>query len=536
MTFLKVTKRRGIIVAIVSFLLTLTTVFGYQIEHHSEVSMDMFTAMIIILVFSGTLFLLLFVYNLFDKVKVKTGKYKEFAWWKVYLFVLLCFLVIYAIQFLAVYPGLFVFDSEWQYSMYVKNEISEHHPVLHTVVFGWIIDFVHRQTDAFNHGVAAYMVLQIGICALCISYFVTFLFKKLKSKCSLVLMILFFGFYPPLVLAVVSSTKDTLFMAFLLVVVALTIELLEDSERFVKKSAKLVLWVISTLLIIILRNNCIYAIPFFVVALFLYKKEKKLIMGVLFGAVLFLYALYKMFFVPYFVTEEVNGKEKYSVPVQQLMRIYHNEEADITQEERALIERLVDEKARNNYNPKISDMAKAGLDMEYYRENSAEINKMYISLVLRNFKMSVESFLENTCGFWYPGCELTLYMDGTKGYWAVGCYQPAYSNPKIKPLFAFYELFRDSDFVTKNPVTSLLFAPATFFYLFAIMFAYAIDQKKKTYMPVLIFVFALWGTYLLGPVALVRYVIFLYAIVPLYFAMIREREEDTLGVADAVSE
>ena len=202
MTFLKVTKRRGIIVAIVSFFLTLTTVFGYQIEHHAEVSIDIFSALIMLLVFSGTLFFLLFVYNLFDKAKGKNDRYKEFAWWKVYLFVLFCFLVIYAIQFLAVYPGLFVFDSEWQYSMYVKNEISEHHPVLHTVVFGWIIDFVHRQTDAFNHGVAAYMVLQIGICALCISYFVTFLFKKLKSKCSLVLMILFFGFYPPLVLAV----------------------------------------------------------------------------------------------------------------------------------------------------------------------------------------------------------------------------------------------------------------------------------------------------------------------------------------------
>lgn len=534
MTFLKASKRRIAIVSIVSFLLTMTTVLGYQIEHDAKLTMNIFVALIMIAVFSVSLLCLLCVYNLFDKANVKTCRYKEFAWWKVYLFVLLCFLVIYAIQFLAVYPGLFVFDSEWQYSMYVKNEISEHHPVLHTVLLGWIVDLVHRQNGAFNHGVAAYMVVQIGICALCISYFVTFIYKKLKSRCSLVLMILFFGFYPPLVLAVVSSTKDTLFMAFLLLVMVLTIELLEDSGQFIRKPLKMVLWVVSTLLIIILRNNCIYAIPFFFVSILLYKKKKKLIIGLLFGAVFFLYALYKLFFVSHFVTEEVNGKEKYSVPVQQLMRIYHSEDADITVDERAIIEKLVDEKARTNYNPKTSDMAKAGLDMEYYRENSSEINGMYISLVFRNFKMSVESFLENTCGFWYPGCELTLYPDGTKGYWVVGCYMPAYSNPKIKPVFEFYKLFESSDFVTKNPVTSLLFAPATFFYIFAIMFAYAVDKKKKAYLPVLIFVFALWGTYLLGPVALVRYVMFLYGMVPLYFAMICEQKEDILGVADTV--
>jgi len=535
MAFLRATKRRIVIVSIVSFLLTLTTVLGYQIEHKSELSMNILSALIMIVVFSVILFLLLLIFDLFDKAKLKPGRYKDMACWKIYMFLVLCFLVIYAFQYLAVYPGLFVFDSEWQYSMYVKDEISEHHPVLHTVLLGWIVDLVHQKTGAFNHGVAAYMVLQIGVCVLCISYFAAFVFKKLKSICSLVLMVLFFGFYPPLVLAVVSSTKDTLFMAFLLLVIALTIELMEDIDRFIRKPVKVFLWIISTLLIIILRNNCIYAIPFFAVALFLYKKKKKLIIGLLFGAVFFLYALYKLFFVAHFVTEEVNGKEKYSVPVQQLMRIYHSEEADITMEERELIEKLVDEKARNNYNPKTSDMAKAGLDMEYYRENSSEINKMYISLVFRNFKMSIESFLENTCGFWYPGCELTLYPDGTKGYWVVGCYMPAYSNPKIKPVFDFYKLFESSEFVTKNPVTSLLFAPAAFFYIFAIMFAYAVDKKKKTYLPILIFVFALWCTYLLGPVALVRYVMFLYGMVPLYFTMISEQKEDILGVADAVS-
>ena len=138
--------------------------------------------------------------------------------------------------------------------------------------------------------------------------------------------------------------------------------------------------------------------------------------------------------------------------------------------------------------------------------------------------MSVEAFLENTCGFWYPGCELTLYQDGKTGYWVIGCYDPVISNPKIKQLFEFYKLFEDSDFVTKNPITSLFFAPGTFFYIFAIMFAYIIDRKQKEYIPIFVFMLALWLTFLLGPVALVRYIMYFYAIIPLYFVMIYKPE------------
>jgi hypothetical protein len=108
----------------------------------------------------------------------------------------------------------------------------------------------------------------------------------------------------------------------------------------------------------------------------------------------------------------------------------------------------------------------------------------------------------------------------------VNCYYPIVSNPKIQCTFEFYKLFENSDFVTKNPVTSLLFSPGTFFYIFIIMFGYAIDNKNKPYIVVFFFIFALWLTYLLGPVALVRYVIYLYGIVPIYFVMIINKKKE----------
>ena len=180
------------------------------------------------------------------------------------------------IQLLAVYPGLFVFDASWQYWMYTENTISEHHPVLHTVLLGYIVDTIHQYTGAINHGAAIYTIFQIIMSIACISYLITFVYGKLKRIWSLVLMLFFFGLYPPIVLQVLSATKDTFFFAFILLLITLTIELVEDSEAFSYKPIKIILWILSTVFVIILRNNCIYAIPFFVIALIKFTRKKRI--------------------------------------------------------------------------------------------------------------------------------------------------------------------------------------------------------------------------------------------------------------------
>ena len=519
-------KRRLILCMSVSLFLTMTTVFGYQIEHYSEVFLDWIVLGLIFLLFIGISTLLLAVYKVFDKVKKTTDEEKLINGWKIYVISLLCLLGLYAINFLAVYPGLFVFDASWQYWMWTGNEISEHHPVIHTVVLGYIVDTIYQSRGAINHGVAVYTIFQIVISALCISYFIKFVYSKLKNKMVLVMQVLFFGLYPPIVLQVMSATKDTWFFVCMLVVIALTIELIENYETFSKSVLKVFLWILFVTGIIIFRNNCIYAIPFFAVALLKVVKGKKIFISGMLACVVGVLLLYKLIFVPAFVTVEIDGREMYSVPAQQMMRIYNNDKADISKEEREMVDRLFIKDESEYYHPKIADLAKGNLDMMYYKANSAQINKLYITLMAKNFKMAIESFLENTCGFWYPGCELTLYKDGTKGYWVVDCYDPVVSNPKIKFIYDFYKLFEDSNFVTKNPITSLLFSPGVFFYLFVIMFAYAIDRKMMVYLPVFVLLFALWLTYLLGPVALVRYVIWLFGIVPLYFVMVYEKEEN----------
>lgn len=520
-------RRRITILAVTSILLTLAMVFGYQIEKFSVIDVKWFTVAALV---CGSIVVFLFLYALFtflDNIKIKKKYEKSISEWKVFLLVLAILLLMYSISFLALYPGLFVFDAKWQYDMYRGIEpFTEHHPVLHTLIMGFIIDTVYQLTDRFNWSVAVYIGLQMLVCSVSFSYMINYIFKKTKSVIIMALSILFVSLHPALVLQVMSVTKDTMFLAFLMLAIVLSLELIDDTKQFFNKPVKIILWVLSTVLMIIFRNNCLYAVPFLLILLFVQIKSKenwkKYVGMVALAAVLFV--LYKSVLVPAVITEKTDGREMLSVPIQQLMRIYYADDADITDNEKEIIENLFAEGGRVGYDPKISDYPKAGLNMDYYQNNKTEINEMYMNLIKRNPKMSIESVVENTCGFWYPFSRLA-WTWGARGYWLItdlsGLTVPS---SKIPIVYEYYKGFEEYKYDKSELVTMFLGAPATYMYIFLVLFAYAIEQKKKSYYAVFTFVLMLWCTYLLGPVALVRYTIYLYAMVPLYSAMVIKTE------------
>lgn len=385
-------------------------------------------------------------------------------------------------------------------------------------------------TGSFNAGVAVYTILQMIICALIFSYMITYIYEKIRVYPVLILSVLFISFHPTIILQVMSATKDTWFMAFFILSIVLSLELLEKPNVFLHKPINCFGWIMSIVLMVIFRNNCIYALPFLLLFLFLFiKREKKRFMclALVFGIV---FLLYKCVFVPNVITAKTDGREMLSVPIQQLMRIYNTETADIELEEREMIEKLIGERGREYYDPKISDWPKVQLDMDYYKDNSSKVNGMYIDLIKRNLKLSIESFLENTCGFWYPFSTLTISYN-TEAYWVFTDYGwHSVVNSKFPLVYDFYKCFESYEFAEGKPLTMLFYAPATYFYIFCVMTAYAIEQKRKTFIAVFPFIVILWCTYLLGPVALVRYTTYLFTIVPLYFVVIMEKEERMISI------
>ena len=515
-----INKKRKIILAIISMLISMLMILGYQIENTSHIYFSAWTLISFAAVFLISYFVLAMVFWGFDGANIKKPVSLSIPEWKIYCIITLVLLAFYAFQFLVLCPGLFVFDADWQYNMYIgKEALTEHHPVLHTLLMGFVIDTVFQLTGSFNGGVAIYTILQATICALCFSYMLLYVFRKTKSLVTITLSILFLGLYPTMALQVMSATKDTFFLAFLILSLTLSLELVEEARCGNITRWKAGLWSVSVVLMVIFRNNCLYAVPFLLIGLLPFFKERKKAFAGMFMGVVLLFGLYKCVVVPVAINGTVDGREMLSVPIQQMVRIYHEDGADITAEEKAVVERLFVERGLKRYHPKVADFPKYDLDMVYYKENRVKINGMYLDLVRRNFKIAVESVLENTCGFWYPDSVL-VFSDNMQGYWQFDNLYISESKTLLPQIYDFYQQFGSSKYGEDNLLKMIIYSPATFFFLFVICFGYAIDQKRYQYVAIFSFVLALWLTYLLGPVALVRYVAFLFAMIPLYATLI----------------
>ncbi len=571
-------KRRAVIAGIISFLLSLAFVLGYQIENYSALKMSFMAVCAFLGIFILNTVLILLIYTGLDVASSKIGSAASLSEGSataassgssekstsagrlalesrlssigVFAISFAVIFILFSLSFLALYPGLFVFDASWQLDMFRSHRISEHQPVLHTLILGAIVERFKSDDWHINKGVAAYTIIQYTLAALAMAYAVKVIYKKTKSLLLMIISILFFALCPAIVLQVMSTTKDSYFLIAVVLLLTLCIEVygavltpskksksvlieeaneetggidrsgkLRRNDRIVS-GVKIAMMIISGTLAAIFRNNCIYAIPFLLVPMVIFFKDKRKTSIIISAGIILLFAIYKLAVVPAAIDEKVDGREFYSVPAQQLVRIYNDKNANVTEDEKEILEKLITSKGFEEYQPRIADKAKAALDMDYYKSHKGEIRKLYFALIRKNPKIAAEAFLELSCGMWYPGCRLTLFDDGRYGYWVVGCYPPAVMNSKIPALYRYYQLYNDSDFVTQNPITSLLFAPGTFFCLFAVMFGYAIDKKRKDFITVFIFILALWATYLLGPLAMVRYSIYLYGMVPLYFMLL----------------
>lgn len=514
-------KTKAVVCDSISFFMTIGFLINNEVNHVLLTSIFVLIGSLI-----ATYCLVSLIYALFDYISSRSNNYHPKCVIKNCFLVSLILLIIsYSFQFLIFYPGMFNYDAPAQLKTYLSNCISEWHPVLHTVIIGKIIEYTYALGFDIEHGIAVYTVLQYVVCALCFSYMLSFVYKKTGKISFWLLSFLFLAFFPTIVLQVMSSTKDTFFMAFYALTMTLTIGMLSDESDFFKSIFGNSIWVISVLLMIIFRNNCIFAIPVFLICLLIFLKNKKKIMF-LESCVLLLYVLYKALFVPAFVGEIVDGREMLSVPAQQLAGIYIDDGSKISDEDKDIIENLFDSNLFTadellGFIPSSADNVKEALDMNYYHEHRAEVNRTWFRIICNNPKAALKIFLDLNCGFWYPIYDLTLFRYGVKGYWLVGSLAPYSVNSRIPSLYEAYQFFSVTDFsdIGKVPVF-LIFAPATFFYIFIIMFGYSCIKKKREFMPMFFFTLTLWLTYLLGPMALVRYTTYLYAMIPLYFIII----------------
>ena len=433
------------------------------------------------------------------------------------IFLLICWIP----TWLSLYPGAFAYDAYDEWQQIKNNVITEHHPVLHVLLVGGLLEGMYGLTGNYNVGIAVYCFLQMVLLASALSYSVCFLKELRLNKYIQYGTLIFYGISPVCSLFSICVTKDVLFTAAELVFFIYIFRLITKPKEFFDKKAWQVGFVITTLGTMILRNNGLYValimlIIVGVVVKTYWKKYLLLLVCIFLPYMMYVGPMYKALDV-----KESGVQEMLSVPLQQMARVYYHDKENMSSEDIELLSHYVSEENLMNYNSTLSDPVKTHFNGAYFSEHTVEFFKLWFRIGMDNPLTYINSFLTNTVDFWYPNAIIDGYKEvyGKSSYFDYRVAPPGEERIYLESLHEFYERISFNKEEQTKPLVFLMLSPGWYFICAFVLVGYFIYHKKyKVVISTLVFVLT-FLTVLLGPVALVRYVLIFFMGIPQLIAL-----------------
>ena len=434
--------------------------------------------------------------------------------------------VMYLPVFLAVYPGFFVYDAQDELMQVVTRSFSTHHPLVHVLMLGGIIQLVHKLTGSYNAGIACYTVFQMLVMAGIFGWCIRKLEKWGVGKGYRILTTLYFGLCPVLVMFSLCSAKDGLFAGMLLIMTILLTELFKAPEEFWKQRGKLLLLLAASLGMMLLRHNGFYAFAVFSVLTVIYLKKDRKKAALYFGGILATYLVVSAGLTGILRADASENQEMLTVPISQMARVYQNRKEELPPEEKELLYQYLPQEALEHYTPKVSDGVKVHFNNQAYEADRGSFLKLWLKWGTENPFTYLNAWFMTSYGFWYPDTVIDVYRGNTvftytyedSSYFGYEVEQPGTRQSKLPWLSEIYRRMSLEIFQQRIPVVSMLFSPGFLFWMSAFILCFwgyhGRWKKVMALMPVML----CWLTVLLGPTYLTRYVVYLWAVLPVILA------------------
>lgn len=440
-----------------------------------------------------------------------------------FLFLLLCWLPV----FLAVYPGFFVYDAQDEYIQVATRTFSTHHPLVHVLLLGGMICAVHKLTDSYNLGIACYMVFQMAAAAGVFTFLFSYLRKKRVSRMVRLVGLLWLGTFPTVVMFTLCSAKDALFTLALLLLLICLLELGRDEENFFASKGWRFLFAVSGMAMMLFRNNGFYAFLVMIPFLLIGKKGRRrqllflsacAVAGCLLvngGLKLALHA------------DDSEYQEILTVPIQQLARVYKYAPESFSKEDLDILHEVLNEEALSLYTPRLSDPVKYRFNNEAFAKEKGRYAALWLRIGMRKPLIYLNAWWLTSYGFWYPDMVINVYGGNTvftftyrdNSYFGYEVELPGVRESKIPWLNEVYRKLSLEVWKEKVPVLSWLFSPGAMFWLYALLFARLLNNRRYEMLYPFLPILLVWLTVLLGPTYLPRYVLFFWYALPLFLGM-----------------
>jgi len=543
-------RRKRILYAFgVAFLFAVAMVMGYQLRmtmmtesgFRGKVMIVFRSLALSVCVFPFSNYLFMGIEKL-QNVSLVQSK-KPWKSGKVFLITMIMVFACWIPVFLAYYPAIMAYDFHRQSIEAAKGFVwfNSYQPLAHTWLI-WVAFQIGKVFGSYETGMAFYSIFQMLVFAAACGYSCVTIYRLVKKKWPVVIMVLFYGLFPFISILSVGVTKDVLFSALFLVFISMFVErtFLCD-ER--KQKIMDVLWVLEGIVMMLFRNNAIYAVAVFMFVYLILGAKKQRIRILVVCLLLVIGGKGALEGMQIVIGTQGRGSkvEMWSVPIQTFSRVgyYHGDELD--SETFAILNKYIPQEYWQRYNPALSDSVKGYVGAFVYNNTWApDIPQMLMDWVKIGLKYPneyLDAFLILNSGYWFWD-DVTwaeVFGSGLEGRMgALSTYTSSTSEEipegiahvsKLPGLEGMLEEVVSANCFYDWTVISNFFKPCLYCWtlLLTVIASFYMKHKKKILVTMLPLVYLM--TMFLGPVVQVRYVLPIIVIIPLMLGVLAWQED-----------
>ncbi len=444
------------------------------------------------------------------------------------------FLVVWGILFvgyfpciLAFYPGLYNNDMIWQWLQFDSWSFTTHHPLIHTLFSGAVIELGKILGGSYNNGIFLHSLVQTFLFTGAIAYGIRFMVKRRMNRIGVILVGLFFLLFPFFPVMGISTTKDTIFAGLFLITFVDICDMAAEGQFY--RGRRLVLFLMNGVLMCLFRNNAIYGLAVMVCCLmifwvilrarnrnrgFLLKAAGIAMVCILLSQIMFM-ALERGLH-----AEKGSKAEMLSLPMQQMARSYVYHQEEFSKEDREALLRFFDEASLLQYTYYLSDPVKNGLDMEKFQV--FDFVRLWVRLGRQFPGEYVLSPLYNTMGLWYMGGDSSCYVE----YKMLPPFDQEHvveERSKLPWLKEYYTWFTDGNLQKFLPGLSIFFYTSFYSWCVVLAAGILIAKRRYEYLVLPLFLGCYGFSLVFGPCVTVRYFLAVMMCVPILAVVVFQK-------------
>ncbi len=369
-------------------------------------------------------------------------------------------------------PGSLINDATYQILQWTGTyDMTSHHPPFSTLILG-VCFSVGSKLGSQNLGLLFYTLLQSGCMAIAFALIVQVCVKNWNVIFG-ICVLLYFSIFPVWVSFAQAILKDGLYVAAVVVFMLSLLKILQKDAPGYKDWIQII---VSGVLMGLLRNNGVYILLAVLISgVFIKRIKKRNFLMVSMAAGIALMWIYSNCLLPWLGVQPGSKAEMLSIPFQQTALYVKNHGDEVTEEEKAVIESVLDyDKLADNYTNWISDPVKGT-----YKNKSGEDLKQYFKVwfrqLLKHPETYVEAFLHSTASYYS--------ISSDRAYFANYFYHDAadpllysYTFPGLGGIRGM--IYNVTEKLQDIPIIRLLFQAGTYTWMSLILICIAILKKK----------------------------------------------------------